>query len=210
MKTISTTLVLFLLAAGASTNADAQGPFQFTADLRVLDPLPGQEPFFGQGTFSLEGNLFRYRVVILPYAPGPPRPDAAVRGTGLDGPVLFDLRFIGCVPPLEPYDPGGCGFRGSVEVPDSQIADLLANQWYVTASLHADVDVNYAGRIELVPEPGPTALLCVSAVVSSVCFCVRLIRRRAWTSPLTFGAIDNPASRSCDWQILCGYPVSAV
>ena len=175
MKTISTTLILFLLAAGASTSAHAQGPFQFTADLRVLDPLPGQEVFGGQGTFSLEGNLFRYRVVIAPYWPVP---DGAVHGPGLDGPVLFDLAFLGCQTPLG-TNLGSCVFRGTLVVPDSQIVDLLANEWYVRASIHGDGDVNYAGRIELVPEPSLTALLCVGALVSSVCFCIRLRRRRA-------------------------------
>jgi len=114
----------------------------------------------------------------------------------LDGPVLFDLKSIGCVPPLEPYDPGGCVFRGSAEVPDLEVANLLANQWYVTASLHADVDVNYTGRIELVPEPSPTALLCVSAVVSSVGFCIRLRRQRRVNGTPTAPS-PSPAQQNC-------------
>ena len=169
-------LALFAFVIGISANGRAQGAFQFTADIRVLNPLPGQEAFGGQGVFSLEGKLFQYRVVITPYAPVP---DGVVRGPGWEGPVLFDLAFIGCQPPLG-ADPGSCGFRGTFDVPDSEIADLMANNWYVRASIHADVDVNFAGRIELVPEPAPASLLCLFAAVSySAWFCHRIGRRRA-------------------------------
>src|SRR5262245_53236554 len=113
--------MLLLLVSGDLANIQAQGPFQFAADLRVLEPLPGHpELFGGQGAFTLDGNTFRYRVQI---APAGPDPEGAVRGPGLEGSELFQLISIGCTTQIG-TNLGVCVFLGSVELANSQIADL--------------------------------------------------------------------------------------
>ena len=49
-------------------------------------------------------------------------------------------------------------------IPDSGVPDLMANNWFVTATYHATgIDVHYAGRLELVPEPAPGLMLSAGA-----------------------------------------------
>src|SRR5437879_812875 len=123
---------------------ERQGTLQFAANLTLAEPFP-PFPFTltGEGLFTLEGTTFSYRVTAPVYLPW----TSEIRGPGPDGPVLFDLRFFGCTAPLE-TNLGSCSFRGTVEVPDPWIPDLVADRWYVTATYHdPDADVYLRGQI---------------------------------------------------------------
>ena len=126
MKTI---LALFMLGIVSLTRA--QGPFQFQANIVLLEPFPPNTNWWGgQGTFSLEGNPFNYRVVVRPAASWT---GSQIHCLGPNGPVLYDLAFQGCVPPFD-TNLGLCVVRGAVEIPDSAIPDLAGKKWYVTAT----------------------------------------------------------------------------
>jgi hypothetical protein len=162
---------MLVLGIALAAKTTAQGPFEFSATLTLLEPRPpGSEQWGGAGTFSLQGNTLNYRVVVVPWGPSP---EAEVRGPDANGPVLFGLTFLGCQPPLD-WDPGSCVFRGTAVVPDTAIPDLLANNWFVTASYHGmDAELHYAGRIVLVPEP---SLLCIFGVSAAGWAVFRWIR----------------------------------
>jgi hypothetical protein len=165
MKTI---LALLMLATVSLPSA--QGQFQFQANMVLLEPLPpSTNDWRGEGTFTLQGNTLSCRVVVAPYGSWA---RSEIRALGVDGSVLFDLPLLGCQAPLL-SDPGGCVFRANLSVTDSAITDLMANNWYVTATYpDSRGDVNMGGQIVLVPEPSAIALLVVSATV--FLFCLRI------------------------------------
>jgi hypothetical protein len=121
---MKTTALMVGLAMGSAVSALAQGPFQFTSTLTLLEPHPpNTERWGGSGTFSLASNTFTYRVEITPWGPAP---EAEVHSLSLDGPVLFNLALLGCQTGFD-TNLGFCVFRGSVVIPDSGVPDLMAN-----------------------------------------------------------------------------------
>ena len=185
MKTI-----LALLTMGIVALTRAQGQFEFSADLQLLEPRPPHsERWGGTGTFSLQGSAFSYRVDIVPYGPAP---EAAIRGPGGNGPVLFQLALLGCQTDID-TNLGGCGFRGVVTLSDSVIPDLLAENLFVTATYHGfEGDVNYSGRILLVPEPSPIALLSLSALVFGFRIFIRFVLRSHTSAPAVRQKLHSP------------------
>ena len=163
MKTV---LALLMLAIVSLSSAQGQGPFEFSPDLQLLEPRPPHtERWGGSGVFTLQGNTLSYRVAIIPWGP---QPEAAIRYAGPDGPVIFDLALLGCQTGFG-TNLGLCVFKGAAGVADSDIPDLLANNWFVTASYHdLSGEVRYAGRIEVVPEPRSLSVLSLSLAVAGV------------------------------------------
>jgi len=159
MKTVLALLMLAIVSLSS-----ARGQFQFQADMVLLKPLPpSTNDWRGLGTFKLEGNTLTCRVAAGPYGPWA---HSDIRALGTDGPVLFDLPLIGCEPPLGSYL-GGCVFRTNLSLTDSAIADLMANNWYVTATYQGPIyDTRMGGQIVLVPEPSTLTVLVLSAAAS--------------------------------------------
>jgi hypothetical protein len=165
MKTILALLMLAIVSLPS-----AQGQFQFQANLILLEPFPpNTNDWGGPGTFTLQGNTLSCRVAVAPDAMWT-RSD--IRALSLRGPVLFELPLLGCVPPLG-RDAGLCVFRSAFSLTDSEIADLMVNKWYVTATYgDSRGDVNVGGQIVLVPEPSAIALLVSGGAASLLCFSV--------------------------------------
>jgi hypothetical protein len=163
-------LALLMLALVSLPRAQGQGPFEFSADLQVLE-AGHTERWRGTGVFTLEGNTLSYRVEIIPIGP---QPEAAIRYAGSDGPVIFDLALLGCQTGYA-TNLGFCVFKGAAAVADSAIPDLLANNWFVTASYSSEL--HYAGRIEVVPEPRSMTVLSLGFAGAGVWLCLRLLRR---------------------------------
>src|SRR5262245_44511988 len=89
--------------------ASAQGPFQLTATLQPIEPLPPFPIIFGgQGQFTLEGTTLRYQVSAGFYATDW---SCQIRNGGPGGAVLFDLPLSGCSTPIG-TNLGSCYFRG--------------------------------------------------------------------------------------------------
>jgi hypothetical protein len=124
--------------------------------------------------FTLEGNTLSYRVEIIPWGP---QPEAAIRYAGSDGPVVFDLALLGCQTGYA-TNLGLCVFRGATAVADSNIPDLLANNWFVAASYHGFAsELHYAGRIEVVPEPRSMTVLSLGFAGAGLWLWLRHLRR---------------------------------
>jgi hypothetical protein len=161
MKTILALLMLVSLSS-------AHGQFQLQATMVLLEPLPpSTNDWRGEGMFTLQGNTLSCRVVVAPYGSWV---RSEIRAFGVDGSVLFELPLLGCQPPLL-SDPGACVFRSNLSVTDSAIADLMANNWYVTATYRGITrEVSMGGQIVLVPEPSAIALLVSGGAASLLCF----------------------------------------
>jgi hypothetical protein len=159
MKTALALLTLAILRMSS-----AQGQFQLQANLILLEPFPSNtNDWGGEGTFMLDGNTLKCRVAVAPYGPWA---HSEIRAFGTDGPVLFDLPLLFCEPPLGSYL-GGCVFRTNLSLTDSAIADLMANNWYVTATYQGPIyDTRMGGQIVLVPEPSTLTVLVLSAAAS--------------------------------------------
>jgi hypothetical protein len=171
-----TIVALLMFVIGSVANTPAQGPFQFGANLILIEPVPpNTNDWGGPGTFTLTGNTLSCRVAVAPYGPWA---RSEIRAFATDGPALFDLALLGCVPPLG-RDPGACVFRSTLTVPDPGIPDLMANNWYVTATFQGiDGEVNVGGRIVLVPEPSGVALLALGGATLIAWFCISRSRRQ--------------------------------
>ena len=185
MKTI---LAPLMLAIVSLSSAQGQGPFEFSADLQLLEPRPPHsERWGGTGTFALQGDTLSYRVAIVPYGPAP---EAAIRGPGGDGPVLFQLALLGCQTDID-TNLGLCVFRGGVTLSQAHIPELLADNLFVTAAYHDfSGEVHYAGRIVLVPEPHSIVLLSLSVLA----FGISLLSRSITTTTLRLNATPRIGS----------------
>jgi len=174
-KTLLLLLVLCAnLASGQGT--PAPGPGQIPGNLPLPTPapgpgeIPGNLPLptihfeaslsgtnevppnnstgAGTGTFTLEGNLFRYQVFMpLPFAPA---------GASIHGPAnpaenasaLFPLDGPGFVAP-DPTTGGGGGFAftGSRTLTSEETSQLLAGLWYANVGSSGLPDGELRGQI---------------------------------------------------------------
>jgi hypothetical protein len=163
MKTVLALVMLAIMSLSS-----ARGQFQFQADMVLLEPLPPSTNYWrGLGTFTLQGDTLGCRLAVAPFGPWA---HSEIRAFGADGSVLFDLPLIGCDTPMGSY-PGGCVFRTNLSLTDSAIADLMANNWYVTATYEGPIyDTRLGGPIVLVPEPSALTVLVLSAAASIALF----------------------------------------
>ncbi len=147
-------LLLLCLAAGLSSRC--QGASEFTVSLSG-DPI-----FYGQGTFSLNGNSLSYFLRTDPFGFN----RAEIRGPAAPNetaPVLYNLHLDGC------FAPGGdsfghCTFFGNLSVSASEASDLQNGLWYV-ASPYENPTRFIRGQITAVPEPSMWMLAGLSAGV---------------------------------------------
>jgi hypothetical protein len=170
-------LIHMCLVLASAFNLGAQGTTQFTAVLLDSRNMP-----LGQGMFALTNNVFTYRVDIGFYAlwvseiRGPSGPQ------GQEG-ILFDLDVLARIAPIG-TNLGLCIFNGDLALTDSQIADLTANRWYVTASIPG-FGADLRGQIQVVPEATVSLFLLLGGGV---------IGLRIWTR-LSLWTITNSEFR---------------
>lgn len=155
------TLLLVCLATSLATT-QAQGTFQFTANLNGQNEVPpNNSTWFGSGYFDLSGTTFNYGIAFS--APAGEITNVTINGPASPGstaPTLFDLGAASIIinPPV-PIISGVSGTLNNLTTP--QINDLLAGLWYVnvfTASGNLPGG-EIRGQIEMVPEPSTWALL---------------------------------------------------
>ncbi len=148
-------LLLLCLAAGLSSRC--QGASEFTVSLSG-DPI-----YYGQGSFSLDGNSLSY--ILRTDPAGFDR--AEVRGpAALDetAPVLYNLYLIRCVAPIG-SEFGYCSFEGSLNISASEALDLKNGSWYINSYFRADPNRFIRGQITAVPEPSAWMLAVLGAGV---------------------------------------------
>jgi hypothetical protein len=144
-------LLIFVAALALSADAHEQGTTEFTA--RMTSPFSDA---VGNGTFTLTNNRFVYDVTA-PW--GLDRGEIRGPGPFPEGQVLFNLHLSLCDAPGGNF-PGGCFYRGTLDLSELQVDQLLRGEWYVRASWDL---ASVQGPIVPVPEPSPFLLLAVGA-----------------------------------------------
>ena len=135
-------------------------PFLGEAATGFTATLTGDSVYYGQGTFSLDGNSLSYSLKTEPAGfdraelHGPAGPNETA-------PLLYNLHRITCV------FPGGdtrgyCNFGGTLSISDSQALDLQNGLWYVRSE-SGEPNRFIRGQITAVPEPSTWALAFVGA-----------------------------------------------
>jgi len=148
-------LLLFLVSLG---KAHAQGTLNFATH------MTGNTMYFGDGTFSLSGDVFTYDL----------RTDwifntAEIHGPAISGtnaPLIFNLHLRFCEPPLGEYR-GGCVYRGNFTLSEEQTTDLVNEQWYVYSSYGGELFLR--GQIIQVPEPSGVSLILIGLGFGYLC-----------------------------------------
>src|SRR5437667_7885102 len=143
--------LLFLLVVLG--HAHAQGTLQFTAHLTstLTDAT-------GDGTFSLTGNLFTYDVQTYP---GFQIAEIQGPGPGTNAPVIFSLDLRRCEAP-GPGLNSKCYFQGDFALSDSQIAEVVSDQWYVNAFSSSAPSHVLRGEIIQVPDASSMTMLALA------------------------------------------------
>ncbi len=148
-------LLLLCLAAGLASRC--QGASEFTVSLSG-DPI-----YYGQGTFSLDGNSLNYTLRTDPFG----FRFAQIHGPAVSSetaPVLYNLHLITCIAPIA-TERGYCRYDGLLTISDSEATDLQNGLWYLT-SMSYDPSRFIRGQITAVPEPSMCALALVGVGVS--------------------------------------------
>jgi len=159
MKTILGVTMLLGLGLGAG---QAQGVFNFTLDGASEVP-PNSSASGGTGSILLTGNNATYTLTALLIGTTPV--DAGVFGPaspGANGPMIFDLG----TPTVTPL--GGetlVSYSGEAPLTGTELAEMQADETYVTIYTSGYPGGEIRGQITLVPEPASVSLMGVGAGV---------------------------------------------
>src|SRR5713226_4927434 len=148
MRAIMKIILMFLITLTACITASPQQTNDFAVYLwGANEAPPNNSPATARGTFTLDGGVLTYQIVLGFGAPAPT--DAGIYGpamAGANGDLILDLPPYGI---SVPFGGGGGGliYSGGFMVTSEQITQLQAGLWYVNIKSAAFPNGEVQGKI---------------------------------------------------------------